>query len=156
MLSVLVILTVLMMVTDTLLLERWIFLHLLLVLLTHLLTPVALEEQVVLARAEQALLRQDLLHLDTLLVKHLPEDLLHLVTALDLHLHPWRVVLLKVLSLVMMVLITSLLQALFSAPLPHFLMATLLATRLHLFTLSLLLTMTVLLILTRVTLFLPR
>jgi len=91
-------------------------------------------EQVVLALDLQALLRQDLLHLDTLLLKHFPVALLHLVTALDLHLQALRVVCLKVVSLSMIWVITCCLQALFSAPLPHFLMAIFLATLLTLLT----------------------
>jgi len=106
-----------------------------------------LVEQVVLARVVQALLRQDLLHLDTRLLKHFPDLLpLHLVAAADLHLQEVRVTLLKVVSLSMIWVITCCLQALFSAPLPHFLMATRLATLLTLLTLMDLLTKVILVV----------
>jgi hypothetical protein len=75
----------------TLLLPRWILLHLLAVLLTHLLTPEVLEAHSDLARVLQALLRHLLLHLLTLLLKHLPVVLLlHLAVALLLHLQALR------------------------------------------------------------------
>jgi len=118
-------------------------------LLTHPLLLLALVEQVVLALVEQAVLRQDLLHLDTLLLKHLPDLLpLHLVAALDLHLQVLRVVLLKVVSLSITCCLTCLLQAWFSAPLPHFLMAMRLADLLSLLWLILTEMTTVLVLLT--------
>jgi hypothetical protein len=81
-----------------LLIPQWTLLHLLLDLLTHLLFPLVLVAHSVLARAEQALLRQVLLQLESLLLTHLPVALLHLVTVLDLHLQALRAVSLKLVS----------------------------------------------------------